>query len=380
MNKIKAVELFAGIGGFRVACDDFGINTLWANEIDPIACTVYRKNFGNNELCEADVKKVLNEIPNHDLLTGGFPCQPFSSAGKKKGVFDTRGTLFESIASILKIRQPKFFILENVKRILSMQRGFHYKVILERLNSLGYSIEWRLINSAALGLAQNRERVVITGRLESTLSDAYLVEESSFDGIPQKEISNLSYPIDLANALQNKGFAFKNWGKLSEGKLIQADLDPMLGKTPKIKVKDILEKKVDKKYFFNEETKKRIKESVKVDKFVNGVEILYNQKGGARMGYTIFGLNGLAPTLTCQPSRHYERYKLATNQYRRLTNIEYARLQGFKDEHAYPATPRSQYFLFGNAVPPQIVYWTLEQIFKPGSINLNSINKQMELL
>ena len=98
-----------------------------------------------------------------------------------------------------------------------------------------------------------------------------------------------------------------------------------------------------------------------MNKFVNGVQILYNQKGGARMGYTIFGSEGIAPTLTCTTSRHYERYKIG-NSYRRLTNVEYARIQGFPDHHCSAASIYRQYSLYGNAVPPQLAKWAIKQI------------------
>ena len=173
---------------------------------------------------------------------------------------------------------------------------------------------------------------------------------------------------------------FKRWGLISENGFIQADLDPLLGVNPKKIVKDILEDEVDEKYYFTEETKERIKVSSSVNRFVNGVEILYNQRGGARMGYTVFGINGLAPTLTCQPSRHYERYFI-NSEFRRLTPIEYARIQGFSDNHCINIKPRHQYALFGNAVPPKLVEWGIERLIKGRVFNLEkSLKKQMDLI
>ena len=128
---MKAVELFAGIGGFRIACDELDIKTVWANDIDPKASKVYRSNFGIKEHTEGDIENYIDKIPEHDLLTGGFPCQPFSSAGKKLGIEDTRGTLFEKIVCILSKKKPKYFVLENVKRLLSMDKGAHFATILD---------------------------------------------------------------------------------------------------------------------------------------------------------------------------------------------------------------------------------------------------------
>ena len=100
----------------------------------------------------------------------------------------------------------------------------------------------------------------------------------------------------------------------------------------------------------------RLKNSKQTDKFVEGVQILYNQNGGARMGYTVFGIDGVAPTLTSTTSRHYERYKVG-NRYRRLTNVEYARIQGFPDQHCSAVSIYNQYSLYGNAIPPIFGNW-----------------------
>src|SRR5258706_11229820 len=105
-REVKTVELFAGIGGFRLAMDRTEIETVWANDLDPRACAVYRDRFGSSELLEGNIRDLINEIPEHDLITGGFPCQPFSNAGKKHGIRDPRGTLFQEIVAVLERRQP----------------------------------------------------------------------------------------------------------------------------------------------------------------------------------------------------------------------------------------------------------------------------------
>ena len=145
-NYMKAVELFAGIGGFRIACDRLGIDTVWANDIDGLAAQVYKNNFKKGIFKEGDITENIPSIPDHDLLTAGFPCQPFSSAGKKLGTEDIRGTLFEKIVQVLILKKPKYFVLENVKRLLSMDNGEHFSTILEALSKIGYLIEWRLLN------------------------------------------------------------------------------------------------------------------------------------------------------------------------------------------------------------------------------------------
>src|SRR5262249_49025274 len=119
MDSMKTVELFAGIGGFRIAADRRGLKTTWANDNASKACAVYRSRFGSRELVEGALRELRGSIPPHDVLTAGFPCQPFSSAGKKKGIRDPRGTLFHVIVETLDRLQPRFFVLENVKRLLT---------------------------------------------------------------------------------------------------------------------------------------------------------------------------------------------------------------------------------------------------------------------
>ena len=166
---MKAVELFAGIGGFRIAADRLGFDSVWANDICPLACSVYRSRFGERELHEGDIATLAVGIPAHDVLTGGFPCQPFSSAGKKRGIQDPRGTLFEHIVETLTKHNPKYFVLENVKRLLTMDSGRHFATILASLAELDYAIEWRLLNAIHFGLAQNRQRVFIIGIRQSAV-------------------------------------------------------------------------------------------------------------------------------------------------------------------------------------------------------------------
>ena len=165
---LKTVELFCGIGGFRVAADKVGLQTIWSNDISEKAGLVYKRRFGLDVLREGDINSLIESVPPHDILTGGFPCQPFSAAGKKEGIRDARGTLFQSIVDVLKRTAPQHFVLENVKRLLSMEQGAHFATVLSALAELDYFIEWRVLNAKHFGLAQNRERVVLLGtRLRS---------------------------------------------------------------------------------------------------------------------------------------------------------------------------------------------------------------------
>jgi len=359
-ESLKVVELFCGIGGFRIAADKLGLKTIWANDIDEKAASVYKSRLGN-EVKEGDIWGLIKEIPKHDILTGGFPCQPFSSAGKKLGVRDARGTLFEAIVSIIQINKPRYFALENVKRLLHMEQGRHFSAILAALNNLGYQVEWRLVNASELGLAQNRERVIIVGKKESDDLTVHLANKDDLEIKTSKAIDATWTSIST-----RKGTKYKSWGVCRKSKFITRDLCHFSDSKPRILIDSILERKVDPQFDFTESTIKRIGESKLVGKLIDGVEVLSNQRGGARMGYTVFGTKGLSPTLTASTSRHYERYKIG-DKFRRLTNVEYARLQGFPDDHCAGITVYDQYQLYGNAIPPQMAEWALTKITRKGA-------------
>lgn len=184
---MRFIELFAGIGGFRYGLQEVRVKSenssdnqgrtsqhsecsfytcVWANEIDKYAASIYRKNYGGGELYEGDIRTVdLPDIPDHDLLVGGFPCQAFSIAGKRGGFDDTRGTLFFEIARILRDKRPRCVLLENVKGLLSHDSGKTFQTILKVLSDIGYRVEWQVLNSKDFGVPQNRERVFIIGHL-----------------------------------------------------------------------------------------------------------------------------------------------------------------------------------------------------------------------
>ncbi|HAJ80190.1 MAG TPA: DNA (cytosine-5-)-methyltransferase [Fibrobacteres bacterium] len=357
---LKAVELFAGIGGFRIACDKNYIKTIWANDINEKAGSVYKKNWNDDTFHHGDIWTLIKDVPPHDLLTGGFPCQPFSSAGKKQGIRDPRGTLFQAIVEVISRNNPKYFVLENVKRLLTMEDGQHFATILDSLSSLGYLLEWRLLNTLDFGLAQNRERIVIVGTKNGHKPVSFLMTSDDSSDLPPYIAELLSNPSKWKNIAEHGRF-FDNWGLAIDGNFITADLQSFSESKNGAKLADILQKNVDPSFDFTEDTLKRINNSEKVERFVNGVEIIYNQAGGARMGYTIFGTKGIAPTLTSSTSRHYERYCI-NDRFRRLTHIEYARLQGFADNHCEGISPYDQYVLFGNAVPPPLVSWVLDRV------------------
>ena len=376
---MKAIELFAGIGGFRLACDAKGIHTIFANDIKPTACSVYVDKFGESELRIGDLSEYMSEIPQHDLLTGGFPCQPFSSAGKKRGIRDPRGTLFEKIVDVLTRCRPEYFVLENVKRLLSMENGEHFATILDKLSILGYCIEWRLLNAMDFGLPQNRQRIFITGiRIAGAPQYVRLVRKTELEELPNEVLFKIRNYSSWAS-ISDHGKAFPNWGLAYQGRFSGASINNFAEKMPSVLLKDVLQDEVPPEFDFTDATKTRMDQSKVIQKYVQGVEIISNQEGGARMGYTIFGTNGVAPTLTASSSRHYERYRIG-NKYRRLTNVEYARIQGFPDDHCRAATVYTQYELIGNAVPPQMASWVIGRLLNDGiAVPDHNTTKQMEI-
>jgi DNA (cytosine-5)-methyltransferase 1 len=189
---MKYISLFAGIGGFDLALDKLGHECVYTNEWDKHTAKVYETRF-NRPVDTTDIRKVsTEEIPEHDLLVGGFPCQAFSIAGKRLGFDDTRGTLFFEIARILKDKQPKYFILENVKGLISHNSGQTFRTIIATIAELGYDCQWNVLNSKNFGVPQNRERVYIVGHLRGisrpevfsfTKSDSNSDETSKKDNI-----------------------------------------------------------------------------------------------------------------------------------------------------------------------------------------------------
>lgn len=350
-----------------MACDSLGIKTVYANDLKPEAALVYGQRFGDQQLDVEDIRLASHRIPLHDLLTAGFPCQPFSSAGKKQGIRDPRGTLFQEIVDIVARSRPKYFVLENVKRLLTMEDGSHFATILAAFSELDYRIEWRLLNAKDFGLAQNRERVVICG-----------VQRDEWNCRPNRQ-PFLASSFELDSTLGLLGMQdrvpisehssrFPTWGLAESGSFVACNLGGIPNPCPSVFLRSILERDPPIEFDFTDRMGDRVSAGNLRNKFVNGVEIISNESGGARMGYTIFGVSGISPTLTASTSRHYERYRVG-DRFRRLTPTEYARLQGFPDRHCDAVSQHSQYELLGNAVPPPMAEWAVRQTIWGGAID-----------
>lgn len=164
---MRYFSMFSGIGGFELGIQR--IHPDWEcvgySEIDKYANEVYKKQFSTHKNYGDATQIDPKDLPDFDLLVGGFPCQAFSLAGHRKGFADTRGTLFFDVARILKDKRPEHFILENVKGLLSHDSGKTIQTILGVLTDIGYSVQWHVLNSKDYGVPQNRERIFIVGRL-----------------------------------------------------------------------------------------------------------------------------------------------------------------------------------------------------------------------
>lgn len=215
MKKFTFIDLFAGIGGIRLGFEAVGGECVFSSEWDTFAQTTYEANFG--EKPAGDITEIAaSSIPDHDILLAGFPCQAFSICGDQKGFDDTRGTLFFNIEEILRVKQPFAFMLENVKNLRSHDKGRTFKIITQRLESLGYHLHHTILNSLDFGVPQKRERIFIVGfkkdiafnfpqplgiqpKLTDILEDEAKIEDKYYvsEQIKQKRFAKVkpNYPI-----------------------------------------------------------------------------------------------------------------------------------------------------------------------------------------
>lgn len=299
-HQFTFIDLFAGIGGMRIAFERAGGHCVYSNEWNKYSQQTYFANFG--EQPEGDITKVsASSIPDHDILVAGFPCQPFSIAGVSKknslgratGFEDkTQGTLFFDVCRILKEKRPKAFMLENVKNLYSHDKGRTFKVILESLEELNYSVFYSVLDGQNY-VPQHRERIIIVG------------------------------------------FDRKKYGKNIQ---FNFDLTPRF---PKPVMRDILDEDVDEKYTLSD----------KLWTYLQNYAAKHKAAGNG-FGYGIAPLDGVSRTIS---ARYYkDGSEILIEQEgknpRRLTPRECARLQGFPDDFRIPVSDTQAYRQFGNSV------------------------------
>lgn len=311
--KFKFIDLFAGIGGIRLAYQNLGGKCVFSSEWNNFAKKTYEANFG--EVPFGDITQISEKsIPDHDILLGGFPCQPFSIAGvskknalgRKHGFLDeTQGTLFFDIARIIEHKKPKAFMLENVKNLVSHDKGNTFKVIKNTLEELGYSIHYQVLNGKHF-VPQNRERILIVGFRKDIFN----------------EKENFKFP-----KLPEENFA----------------------------IREILEDEIDSKYTLSDKLWNYLQEYAKKHK----------AKGNG-FGFGMTDLNGISRTLSARYYKDGSEILIPQDGInpRRLTPRECARLQGFPDSYIIPVSDNQAYKQFGNSVTVPLIQAVGKQLVK----------------
>ena len=343
-NKLKVASLFSGIGGFEQGfkASKMQYDLVFASEIDKYATQTFSYNFPIDNMV-GDIKQVDEKaIPDHDLLCGGFPCQSFSVAGKQKGFNDIRGTLFFDVIRIIKEKQPKYILLENVKNLISHDDGNTIKTILKNISDCNYTFDFTIINSNEAGVPQSRERTYIVGILNGNTEE---------------------FENDIRN---NKVSTIKKWANENHLKTMNFFNGIKMKNSTKC-IKDILEENVDKNYYL---TSSKVKEYIydynqnlqepqkKILKEFTLPRDVHNDLDRQRRVYSIYGIS---PTLLARSDSPKIIFK-DNNEYqiRKLTPLETLRVQGFSKEFTdnvqkYGMSDTQLYKQSGNAVSPPVI-------------------------
>lgn len=406
---MRVVELFAGVGGFRVGLErvkNQPFQFVYANQWEPAtksqpAYECYIRRFGeskyhtNVDIAEVDVK----DIPDHDLLVGGFPCQDYSVARTRsgeQGIQGKKGVLFWEIHRIAEQKHPKYMLLENVDRLLkspSKQRGRDFSVMLATLRDLGYIVEWRVINAADYGFAQRRRRVFIfayhqtTNYAKSILEmkgkEKKIIHESGFfaDIFPINPMFETKHkprqfrlPSDIVEISDSFSADYRNSGILVEDEVYTEETEPI--RVEPITLGEILEVDVEEEFYLddvevrkNGQTELEQFEYLKGPKRIpriaaDGHEYIYSEGGMSfpdpldKPGRTM--LTGEATT---NRSTHIVKDP-QTGRLRKITPVEAERLNDFPDGWTEGMTTRQRYFMMGNALVTGLVTITGEKIAK----------------
>lgn len=394
MKKLKVVELFAGVGGFRLGLEKFGnYEVVWSNQWEPSTKTqhasmVYAARFGNENHSNKDIAEVgVSKIPDADILVGGFPCQDYSVATtlqNSKGLIGKKGVLWWSIHKILSEKKdpPKYLFLENVDRLLkspATQRGRDFAIILKSLDELGYAVEWRVINAAEYGMPQRRRRVFILGYHKSTAVYKSLKKKDVLDWMFNSGVLANAFPVTTSHKIQSfeiegdlvslsenfntdkKLSPFENTGVFIDGKAHTSKTLPNYD-GPRSVLGDVLQngKVTDEFYipsgdFPKWEYLKGAKKEVRTAK--NGFEYNYSE------GSMIFpdALDNASRTIiTGEGGKSASRFKHVIQSpkgLRRLTPVEQERLNMFPDNHTKldGVTDTKRSFFMGNALVVGVV-------------------------
>lgn len=227
-KKHKVVSLFAGIGGLDLGFEYAGFNVIWANDFDKYAVETYKENVGKQIVC-GDIVKEMDNIPPHDILMGGFPCQPFSTLGSLKGFDDERGTLFFVIKEIIKAHYPKVVVLENVKNLKNHDNGKTFERICHELDSLGYQVQHDIMNTYDFGIPQRRNRIYIIALKKDSFSN-FDIEFPKGNGCEISATDLLDKDVELKYFISNKMIG-TILGEGTKGYIVKPTIDTRIAKT-----------------------------------------------------------------------------------------------------------------------------------------------------
>lgn len=314
-KKYKLVSLFAGIGGIDLGFEYAGFDCIWANDFDKFACQTYRANVGN-QIVEGDIRLTKTQIPAHDVLVGGFPCQPFSTLGKLQGFDDekNRGTLFFEIMDIITTHDTKVVVLENVKNLINHDGGKTFERIKQELNDAGYDVNAQILNSQDYGIPQRRNRVFIVAfnrKYYKTATFTY----------PEKEELNVT-------------------------------------------TQDLLDENVPEQYFLTRKLEKTILGMGTKGYMVKPTIDLPISK---TLTATMHKMHRASQDNYVTDLKNYERNvvdKEKRMEVRKLTPNECRRLQGFPSEWTQVVSDCQAYKQFGNAVTVDVAYKVACQVMK----------------
>lgn len=377
MSEKTVVELFAGVGGFRLGLDKSGWKTIFANQWEPgkakqWAFECYDKHFTDSINTNIDVATVdASDIPDHTLLVGGFPCQDYSvahSLASAKGIEGKKGVLWWEINRIAEAKRPRFILLENVDRLLkspARQRGRDFAIILSCLNSLGYTVQWRVINAADYGLQQRRRRTFIFASTDDCFSaDEKTVAETGFfaSTFPCKVSSRfkrIEIPEDLVEISDTFSEPFCSAGICKDFHALTADVEAVYD-GPVATLGSILEHNVPEKYFVKPDLLPKWE-------YLKGAK---REKRTARTGFEYYFSEGpiAYPDVLDKPARTMLTSEGTVNRsshivadldngrIRILTPVECERIDGFPDNWTDTGMPeRMRYFCMGNALVVQLI-------------------------
>lgn len=399
---IKVVELFAGVGGFRLGLEKSNYKVIWSNQWEPLtkkqhASMVYEARFGKQNHSNEDIATVpTEEIPDHDLLCGGFPCQDYSVATTRyysKGLEGRKGMLWWSIHRILKEKKkkPNYLFLENVDRLLkspTKQRGKDFAVILQSLNELGYAVEWRVINAADYGMPQRRNRIFLLGYhqstklyqrlLKSNIADWLTIEGVLANAFPVfkphsiKEIELIGDVVDFTNwhSRTEKTSPFQNTGVSMYGKVFTTKTVSNYHGDYTVLGDVLLDVEVSSEFFIDQGDKAKWEylKSSKTLQRVSKEGYTYNYSEG-RMIYPDTLDKPSRTIITGEGGKSPSRFKhvIASGKgLRRLTPVELERLNMFPDNHTQlkGITDAKRAFLMGNALVVGVVEKIAEALYK----------------